>query len=125
MIDTVTLCGMAYMDETTGEVVSGEAHPMQARAGEQLKWLEATLKASTADYVWVSGHYPRARAGAGTADARAAARLPLMRAARRASAGHDDCLGRYNGVGAATPAWRSCSAAPGRSRYGPTRCRAS
>ena len=43
MIDTVTLCGMAYMDEATGEVVSGEAHPMQARAGEQLAWIEATL----------------------------------------------------------------------------------
>ena len=102
MIDTVTLCGMAYMDEATGEVVSGEAHPMQARAGEQLAWIEATLKASTADYVWVSGHYPvYSQCQHGPTACLISQVLPLMRqyGASGFIAGHDHCLGHYNGVG--------------------------
>ena len=103
MIDTVTLCGMAYMDEATGEVVSGEAHPMQARAGEQLAWIEATLKASTADYVWLSGHYPvYSQCQHGPTACLISQVLPLMRqyGASGFIAGHDHCLGHYNGVGA-------------------------
>ena len=58
-IDTVVLAGLSYVAED-GRVVAGAPHPLHnARLrAEQLAWLEATLAASTADYLWVAGHYP-------------------------------------------------------------------
>jgi len=75
---------------------------MQARAGEQLAWIEATLKASTADYVWLSGHYPvYSQCQHGPTACLISQVLPLMRqyGASGFIAGHDHCLGHYNGVG--------------------------
>jgi tartrate-resistant acid phosphatase type 5 len=59
-IDTVVIAGMSYKDEATGEIVSGAPTPAHNKpaADAQLQWLEQTLAASTADYLWVSGHYP-------------------------------------------------------------------
>ena len=57
-IDTVIVAGMSYKDEATGEFIEGEEHPAQRLLQSQLGWLEDTLKASTADYLWVAGHYP-------------------------------------------------------------------
>ena len=47
---------MSYRDEATGEFIEGEPHPSQRLLQSQLTWLEDQLKASTADYLWVSAH---------------------------------------------------------------------
>jgi len=99
-IDTVILAGMSYEDEATGEFVEGEAHPMQVHASKQLAWLEATLAASTADYLFVSGHYPvYSQCQHGPTAALIEQVLPMMRTYRASGflAGHDHCLGHYDG----------------------------
>ena len=59
-IDTVKLSG----DSTcalTGVELNGDAYPGpvdREEAQTQMQWLEATLAASTADYLIVAGHYP-------------------------------------------------------------------
>ena len=58
-IDTVVLAGQS--DAADGTALAGDElpGPMDAEAAAgQLKWLEAGLAASTADYVIVAGHYP-------------------------------------------------------------------
>jgi hypothetical protein len=56
-IDTTVLFGLEEEDELTGEI-TWQAHPQQAFADTQIAWLNRTLAESTADYLWVAGHYP-------------------------------------------------------------------
>ena len=59
-IDTVVLSGDSSHPET-GEELPGSEYPGPADAAAaqtQMQWLEATLAASTADYIIVGGHYP-------------------------------------------------------------------
>lgn len=60
-IDTVEIDGMSYV-APNGSAVSGEPYQIDPALfppdSDQLKWLETTLSASTADYLWVAGHYP-------------------------------------------------------------------
>ena len=62
MLDTVIISGSSHginKDVTVdlkGDQLPGPADPLAADS--QLEWLEATLKASTADYIIVNGHYP-------------------------------------------------------------------
>ncbi|XP_077981556.1 tartrate-resistant acid phosphatase type 5-like [Glandiceps talaboti] len=55
LIDTVILTGNTD-DLTPGTELEGPDDPVLADA--QLQWIEATLKASTDDYIIVGGHYP-------------------------------------------------------------------
>lgn len=101
-LDSVTLAGMSYKDEASGEIVSGEAHPMQAQAGSQLTWLEDQLRASSAEYLWVSAHYPiYSQCEHGPTSDLIKHVLPLMRQYNATGfiAGHDHCLGHYEGTG--------------------------
>ena len=98
MIDTVTIAGMAYKDDATGEIHSNEPHPMQAQLGKQLQWLEDTLKSSTADYLWVVGHYPvYSQCEHGPTASIIRNVLPLMSKYKATGyiAGHDHCSGYY------------------------------
>ena len=54
-IDTVLLAGIADHRNKFGEL-SGPAD--EAAAMSQWQWINATLGNSTADYLWVAGHYP-------------------------------------------------------------------
>lgn len=59
MIDTVILAGNSDLEDGTtlhGSELPGPAS--QSEKAKQLKWIEETLAASTADYVIVGGHYP-------------------------------------------------------------------
>jgi tartrate-resistant acid phosphatase type 5 len=58
MIDTVILAGNSDVDGITldGDVLPGPEDAVLAQS--QLQWIEATMKASTADYLIVVGHYP-------------------------------------------------------------------
>ena len=62
MMDTVIASATEdgqYSDELKDEWPHLGAMPPEApTAAQQWMWLEATLKASTADYVWVGGHFP-------------------------------------------------------------------
>ena len=101
-IDTVVLAGMSYKDDETGEIVSGEPHPVQAMADEQLTWLEDTLANSTADYLWVSGHYPvYSQCEHGPTDDIIDNVLPLLKKYNASGyiAGHDHCSGHYEDSG--------------------------
>lgn len=98
-IDTVVISGMSYEDEATGRFVEGEAHPLQALAPTQLQWLDDTLAASTADYLWVSGHYPiYSQCKHGPTSELQSDVLPLMRKYNASGyiSGHDHCLGHFN-----------------------------
>jgi len=97
-IDTVTLAGMSYEDESTGMFVEDEYHPIQLHADAQLEWLESTLNASTADYLWISGHYPiYSHCSHGPNLKLQSSVLPLMRKYRATGyiAGHDHCSSYY------------------------------
>jgi tartrate-resistant acid phosphatase type 5 len=98
MIDTVTIAGIAYKDDATGEIHSNEPHPMQANWTSQLQWLEETLKSSTADYLWVVGHYPvYSQCEHGPTHKIIREVLPLMSKYKASGyiAGHDHCSGYY------------------------------
>lgn len=68
VIDTVVLCGNgptneAFIDHELRSTWSGTAKLSsqklrQAAAEEQWAWLEQELRNSTADFLWVTGHYP-------------------------------------------------------------------
>ena len=59
MLDTTVLWGIEeHVNDVTMETVVTPVPELQVRADEQLAWLEATLKNSTADYLWLAGHYP-------------------------------------------------------------------
>lgn len=101
-IDTVTLSGMSFHDEEADVFVKGEPHPMQAMASKQLAYIESTLKSSTADYLFVSGHYPiYSQCTHGPTAELILQVLPLMRKYKASGflAGHDHCLGHYDGLG--------------------------
>ena len=69
LLDTAILCGESDVyDEATGEwqtltgaELPGPFYPEAAKA--QWEWLEAALEESTADFLWVGGHYPIFSAG--------------------------------------------------------------
>jgi hypothetical protein len=60
MIDTVVASSSEgkYGAELLEEFPDVEYPPNAPTSAAQWAWLEAGLKASTADYVWVGGHYP-------------------------------------------------------------------
>lgn len=58
LIDTVILSGQSYHDEETDVWVKAEAPEDPALADAQWTWLESKLAASTADFLFVGGHYP-------------------------------------------------------------------
>jgi acid phosphatase/tartrate-resistant acid phosphatase type 5 len=98
-IDTVTIAGMSYRDDATGAFVEGEAHPLQRLAQTQLTWLEDTLKASTADYLWVAGHYPvYSHCQHGPTAKLILQVLPLLQKYKASGyiAGHDHCSAHYD-----------------------------
>ena len=98
MIDTVTIAGMSYRDDETGIFHANESHPMQQYMATQLKWLEDTLAASTADYLWVVGHYPiYSQCSHGPTSSLIKNVLPLMKKYKASGyiAGHDHCSGYY------------------------------
>ena len=85
LLDTAILCGESDVyDETTGTwraltgaELPGPFYPEAAKA--QWEWLEAALEASTADFLWVGGHYPIYSAGNdGTTPLLVAKLLPLL-----------------------------------------------
>jgi len=55
LIDTVLLCGHSGHDHHPKPLTGPESPEL---ADEQLKWIEKSLAASTADYIIVGGHYP-------------------------------------------------------------------
>ena len=77
MIDTVNLCGFCE-DEYIGCELPG---PFDLEAAEnQWEWLESQLQTSTADFLWVGGHYPIYSAGGdGTTPLLVERLLPLMK----------------------------------------------
>lgn len=113
MIDTVLLAGQSS-HPSTGLPLPGSEYPGPASteaAEEQWRWINATLAASTADYLVVAGHFPVWSICEHGPTALLVQRLrPLLEAARASVylAGHDHCAehldeGRgvqYHGVGA-------------------------
>jgi len=103
-IDTVTLAGSHYHDDVTGRFVHDEPHPMEVHAPSQLEWLETTLATSTADYLWVSGHYPiYSQCSHGPTTKLHSSVLPLLKKHNVTGyiAGHDHCSGYYFDAGIA------------------------
>lgn len=93
-LDTVTLAGMSD-DDDLGVL---HPHPMQAYNAEQMRFLEQTLAASTADYLWVGGHYPMySQCQHGPTDEIISQVLPLMQKYKASGmiAGHDHCMAHY------------------------------
>ena len=87
LLDTAILCGESDVYDKitekwhtlTGSELPGPIYPEAAKA--QWEWLEAALEASTADYLWVAGHYPIFSAGGdGTTPLLVAKLLPLLAA---------------------------------------------
>lgn len=60
MIDTVGLAGLSD-DACKGCVLAGPLN--ESAAADQWTWIENQLAASTADFLWVAGHYPIYSAG--------------------------------------------------------------
>mmetsp|Transcript_11036 Transcript_11036/g.24163 ORF Transcript_11036/g.24163 Transcript_11036/m.24163 type:complete len:328 (-) Transcript_11036:96-1079(-) len=61
MIDTVVLSGNSQTTDDGENQLPGDQLPGPAdveQAQSQLEWIEATLKASSADYIVMGGHYP-------------------------------------------------------------------
>jgi len=57
-IDTVVLTGDSYHDEEKDIFVKATGPANKKQADEQFTWIKDQLQSSTADYVWVIGHYP-------------------------------------------------------------------
>jgi len=77
MLDTVGLAGLSS-DECLGCELGGPAN--LSSSADQWTWLENQLKASTADYLWVAGHYPIYSAGSdGTTSSLVKKLLPLLK----------------------------------------------
>ncbi|KAJ9458764.1 Purple acid phosphatase 7 [Diplonema papillatum] len=119
MIDTVLMTGLSYHDEETGEFVkpNGPEDPKLAEA--QLSWLEDTLSKSTADYLWVAGHYPiLSQCMHGPTPFLLVEVLPMLRKYNASGyiAGHDHCLGHFEYAGQTlvlSGAGKECCYAPG------------
>lgn len=61
MIDTVQLSGNSQLNDEDTDSLRGSELPGPAdavAAANQIAWIDATLKASTADFLIVAGHYP-------------------------------------------------------------------
>lgn len=58
MMDTVVLAGLSYHDEENDIFVKAEGPLDEVASTAQFEWLKSTLEQSTADYIWVGGHYP-------------------------------------------------------------------
>eukprot|EP01061_Rhynchopus_euleeides_P046871 TRINITY_DN90_c0_g2_i1.p1 TRINITY_DN90_c0_g2~~TRINITY_DN90_c0_g2_i1.p1 ORF type:complete len:332 (+),score=110.36 TRINITY_DN90_c0_g2_i1:60-1055(+) len=96
--DSVLFAGMSYHDEETGEFVAATGPEDEALMATQLEWLEAQLKASTADYLFVSAHYPvYSHCQHGPTESLKLLVLPHLRKYNATGflAGHDHCLGHY------------------------------
>lgn len=88
MIDTPTLAGISD-DVCDGCELLGP--PDESVAESQWDWIETRLNASTADFLWVAGHYPIYSAGKdGTTPLLVRRLLPMLRAAgAHYISGHD------------------------------------
>merc|ERR1719454_2566674 len=74
MIDTVNLAGIDSKELRSSGPLDVEG------AEKQWAWIEQELKASTADFLWVAGHYPIYSAGDdGTTHALVTKLLPLLK----------------------------------------------
>jgi len=95
-IDTVTISGMS--DEDSEKTGLFHPHAMEALLDEQMQWLEMKLASSTADYLWIGGHYPMySQCNHGPTSKLISGVLPLMKKynVNGFIAGHDHCLGHY------------------------------
>jgi len=97
LIDTVLLCGRSLDDPhapAPGVQRDDLAFTTEARRDDAMAWLGAALEASTADYLWVAGHYPIWSACSHGPTAELVAEvLPLLEAHRVTGylSGHDHC----------------------------------
>ena len=103
-IDTVVFSGMSYHDIVNDIFVepTGPAPEHIRLAETQKRWLEEELAASTADYLWVAGHYPIwSQCVHGPTDKLILEVLPLLTKYRASGyiAGHDHCLGHFENKG--------------------------
>lgn len=96
-LDTVTLAGQSAVAET-GEELLGTDPRMQPAdplaAATQYAWLNATLAASTADFIFVSGHFPVwSVCEHGPTGSLVATLKPILEAHRVSAffSGHDHC----------------------------------
>lgn len=94
LVDTVVLAGNSDgpWGHRSGLQLEG---PMDKKAAEQMwEWLEERLNASTADFLWVGGHYPIYSAGNDGSTPLLAKRLLPLLAAHKAHyvSGHDHML---------------------------------
>lgn len=94
MIDTVNLVGMHRVPESDPLYFAqppGPSDPLRAAADYQ--WIEEKLAASTADYLWVAGHFPVYSACQhGNTDELVANLKPLLdQYSAHYMAGHDHC----------------------------------
>jgi acid phosphatase/tartrate-resistant acid phosphatase type 5 len=77
MIDTVNLAGLSS-DECLGCALPEPSN--LTMAADQWSWIEQQLSASTADFLWVAGHYPIYSAGSdGTTGKLVNKLLPLLK----------------------------------------------
>ena len=95
MIDTVSLAGLCLAEEEYPGCPLEFAAGAEEDAGEeQWAWLAQQIDASTADFLWVAGHYPIYSAGSdGTTAVLVQRLLPMLRQAEaHYISGHDHML---------------------------------
>ena len=94
-LDTFTLSGNSEKDDDTNTIIKPSGPLDQQAADIQIQWLEQQLSASTADYLWVAGHYPiYSPCEHGPNDIMIANVLPLLQKYNATGYlyGHDHCL---------------------------------
>ncbi|KAJ9458757.1 Purple acid phosphatase 7 [Diplonema papillatum] len=117
-IDTVLMAGESFHNENTGEFVKATGPADPVFAATQLQWLGETLAASTADYLWVAGHYPiYSQCEHGPTQQLIDDVLPLLEKYNATGyiCGHDHCLGHFEYEGLAlvlSGAGKECCYAP-------------
>eukprot|EP01059_Diplonema_ambulator_P028006 TRINITY_DN46707_c0_g1_i1.p1 TRINITY_DN46707_c0_g1~~TRINITY_DN46707_c0_g1_i1.p1 ORF type:complete len:348 (+),score=74.47 TRINITY_DN46707_c0_g1_i1:47-1045(+) len=97
-LDTVVLTGMSHHDEATGVTTHPEGPADVKLAETQYKWLEDTMAKSTADYLWVAGHYPvYSQCVHGPTFILVEQVLPLLKKYKASgyASGHDHCQGYF------------------------------
>eukprot|EP00759_Apiculatamorpha_spiralis_P046296 PhF_6_TR42764/c0_g1_i1/m.64679/K14379/ACP5; tartrate-resistant acid phosphatase type 5 len=95
MIDTVILSGESYHDTEKNIFVKARGPSNQFAADAQWSFIEKTLKSSTADYLFVAGHYPvYSGCSHGNTPNLVSTLRPLMYKANVTAflSGHDHCL---------------------------------
>jgi len=110
VLDTVVLCGnkeenedfineqLRFLGDTYLDASSGQGlNRRQVAAEAQWAWLEESLAASSADYLWVSGHYPIWSAGSDGSQQCLIDRLRpmLLRHGAHYISGHDHMLEHF------------------------------